>query len=74
LRELEKCEGQNICLSCYWAFPEKYNHVAMRQIRRVDLVWQGEEVAQYDRLKTDAARAGLEIPHFVKEVLAKALK
>jgi hypothetical protein len=46
----------------------------MRQIRRVDLVWQGEEVAQYDRLKTDAARAGLEIPHFVKEVLAKALK
>jgi hypothetical protein len=76
----EHCENwksakdKNFCLSCYWAFPEKYNHVAMRQIRRVDLVWQGEEVAQYDRLKTDAARAGLEIPHFVKEVLAKALK
>src|ERR1035438_8358809 len=57
----EHCENwkstkdKNICLSCYWAFPEKYSHVAMRQIRRVDLVWQGEEVAQYEKLKADAA-------------------
>ena len=76
----EHCENwnstkdKNICLSCYWAFPEKYSHVAMRQIRRVDLVWQGAEVAQYDKLKADAAKAGLEIPQFVKEVLANTLK
>jgi hypothetical protein len=76
----EHCENwkstkdKNICLSCYWAFPENYNHVAMRQIRRVDLVWQGAQVAQYDKLKADAAKADLEIPQFVKEVLAVALK
>jgi len=46
----------------------------MRQIRRIDLVWQGEEVAQYDRLKADAAKSGLEIPQFVKDILAKVLK
>jgi hypothetical protein len=46
----------------------------MQQIRRVDLVWQGEEVTQYNKLKSDAAKAGLEIPQFVKEVLARALK
>ena len=46
----------------------------MRQIRRVDLVWQGEEVAQYDKLKSDAAKSGVEIPQFVKEVLAKVMK
>jgi hypothetical protein len=75
----EHCENwkstkdRNICLSCYWAYPEKYSHVAMRQIRRVDLVWQGAEVAQYDKLKVDAAESGLEIPQFVKEVLARAL-
>ena len=74
----EHCENwknkkdKNICLSCYWAYPENYNHVAMRQIRRIDLVWQGEEVGQYEKLKTDAAKSGLEIPQFVKEVLAKA--
>jgi DNA adenine methylase len=50
------------------------NHVAMRQIRRIDLVWQGEEVAQYDKLKSDAEKSGVAIPDFVKEVLAKALK
>ena len=45
----------------------------MCQIRRVDLVWQGQEVKQYDRLKSDAAMAGLEIPQFGKAILAKAL-
>ncbi len=76
----EHCENwkmikdKNICLSCYWAFPEKYNHVAMRQIRRIDLVWQGEEIQQYEKLKSDAAKSGLELPQFVKDVLAKALK
>jgi hypothetical protein len=46
----------------------------MRQIRRTDLIWQGEAVPQYEKLKSDAAKSGFEIPQFVKEVLAKALK
>ncbi|MGA3283999.1 MAG: hypothetical protein ABSD57_06040 [Verrucomicrobiota bacterium] len=45
----------------------------MRQIRRIDLLWQGEEVRQYEKLKSDAIQSGLEIPQFVKDVLAKAL-
>jgi hypothetical protein len=45
----------------------------MRQIRRIDLIWQGDEIAQYDKLKTDAAKSGLEIPQFVKDILAKTL-
>ncbi len=76
----EHCENwksikdKNICLSCYWAYPEEYTHVAMRQIRRIDLVWQGKEVAQYDKLRSGAAQSGLEIPRFVKDILVKALK
>ena len=75
----EHCENwrnlkqREICLSCYWAYPEKYTHVAMQQLRRVDLIWQGADTAQYERLKADAATAGMEIPDFVKEVLRKAL-
>ncbi|HEX9973149.1 MAG TPA: hypothetical protein VGD14_13845 [bacterium] len=42
------------CLNCYWAYPEDYSHIARQQIRRVDLIWQGEEVDQYERLKSDA--------------------
>lgn len=76
----EHCENwrnikqRSVCLSCYWAFPENYSHVAMRQIRRIDLIWQGEETIQYEKLKSDAAKSGAEIPQFVKEILAKALK
>ncbi len=74
----EHCENwksikdKNVCLSCYWAYPEKYDHVAMRQIRRIDLVWQGEEVAQFDKLKADARKSGLEIPQFVKRSSQKS--
>ena len=45
----------------------------MQQLRRVDLLWQGDETKQYDRLKADAAAAGLAIPDCVKDVLRKAL-
>lgn len=64
---------REVCLTCYWASPENHAHIAMQQLRRVDLLWQGAETAQYDRLKADAAQAGLAIPDFVKQVLRKAL-
>jgi len=75
----EHCENwrtqkdREVCLSCYWAYPESHTHVAMKQLRRVDLLWQGDEAAQYERLKADAAQAGMAIPDFVKEVLRRAL-
>lgn len=76
----EHCENwrnqknKEICLSCYWAFPEHYSHIAMRQVRRLDLMWQGSEIEKYERLKIDAQQAGMTMPDFVKDVLAKTLK
>lgn len=73
----EHCENwktdkdKSVCLSCYWAFPEKYTHVAMHPIRRLDLMWQGDEVASYDKLKKDAKQASKSLPDFVKEILSK---
>jgi hypothetical protein len=75
----EHCENwknlkqREICLTCYWAYPENHTHVAMEELRRLDLIWQGASTAQYERLKADAAQAGLAIPDFVKEVLRKQL-
>ncbi len=75
----EHCENwttkkdKKICLSCYWAYPEDYSHVAMRQIRRLDLVWEGDDVTSYDRLKEDAAAYGASLPEFVKEIIRKHL-
>ncbi len=75
----EHCENwqtlrkKNICLSCYWAYPEDYEHVAMRQLRRVDLIWQNQEVGKYERLKNDAKVSGQTIPDFIKKIIEKAL-
>lgn len=65
---------KEVCLSCYWAFPGNYSHVTRRQIRRLDLMWQGDEIEKYENLKSDAKKAGMTIPNFVKDVLAKTIK
>ena len=71
----EHCENwkrtkqRNVCLSCYWAYPESYSHVAMRQIRRLDLIWAGNSVPQYDKLKEVAAADRVSLPEFVKEAI-----
>ena len=75
----EHCENWNgkrdhrICRTCYWAYPENYSHVAMRRIRRMDLMWAGDSVTQYDKLREDADVCGISLPDFVKEVLRRRM-
>lgn len=75
----EQCENWNaikdkaICLSCYWAYPENYSHIAMLPIRRLDLIWQGKEIATYEKLKAEANSHNKELPLFVKEILEREL-
>ena len=51
-----KLKKLDTCLSCYWANPDAYTHVAMQPERRVDIVWKGEEVNAFARLKRTADR------------------
>jgi len=46
----------------------------MRQVRRIDLIWQNKEVGQYEKLKSDAKKSGQAIPNFIKQLIKKALK
>ena len=64
-----KLKETEVCRNCYWAFPESYSHIAMRDIRRLDLLWSGEEIAQYEVLKKEAARVNEEMPEYVKNTL-----
>lgn len=64
-----------VCQSCYWAYPEAYTHVAMRDMRRLDLLWVGEEeAAEYELLVQAAQEAGQPLPDFVKAVLRQHLR
>lgn len=76
----EHCENwvsikkRNICSDCYWAYPENYSHIAMRQLRRVDLLWQEDEIGQYESLKEKAAAYEKDMPEFIKEIINDELK
>jgi hypothetical protein len=76
----EKCENwnsqkdKNICLTCYWAYPENYEHIAMVQIRRLDIIFRGDEVSVYDALKKQAAHENKEIQEIVKKLVEKNIK
>jgi hypothetical protein len=76
----EHCENwksikdKSICLSCYWAYPENYTHVAMQQLRRIDLMWQGENIEIYEILKQQAVRLNKEIPEFIKEIIEREIR
>ncbi len=38
------------------------------------LIWQAEEIPQYERLKRDAMVSQRKIPDFIKEIIERALK
>jgi hypothetical protein len=63
-----------VCRSCYWAYPESYSHVATLAQRRLDIVWAGEEVAEYGVAQKEATKADKTMPDFVKTALRMALK
>ena len=62
-------QDQSICQTCMWAFPEAYDHIAMQQVRRVDLQWLGDDVAAFDALKARADAAGKSLSAYIKELV-----
>ncbi|MDZ7958106.1 MAG: HNH endonuclease [Aulosira sp. DedQUE10] len=72
-QNLNQIKDKSICLSCYWAYPESYTHIAMRQVRRIDLMWQGEDIGIYERLKQQAVELNKEIPEFIKEIIEREI-
>jgi hypothetical protein len=62
------------CLTCYWANPELHTHVAMEELRRVDLVFSGEETKAFDRLRKKIQRAGQSVPEGIKQLLSDSGK
>jgi hypothetical protein len=76
----EHCENWNrlkdktICLSCYWAYPENYTHIAMQQVRRIDLMWEGDETEIYERLRQQAISLEKEIPALIKEIIEREMR
>ncbi len=65
----------DICATCYWAFPEEYTHIALKDYRRLEIVWLGqEEVANHTKLRALANRNAVVLPLYAKAALAEHVK
>lgn len=63
----------DICKNCYWAYPENYTHIATNEIRRLDLIWRGKEVKQYEALKRKSEDSEIQLPDYVKNIIKSHL-
>ena len=63
-----------ICRNCFWAYPDNYNHVAMQEQRRTDIVWQGSDVAIHDALALEAEALKIDLPELMKKLGRNRLK
>jgi hypothetical protein len=62
-----------VCQTCYWANPQDYMHIALREVRRTDILWDTDEIEAYERLKQSALQNQVAIPDHVKEIIRKHL-
>jgi hypothetical protein len=73
-RNWVEIKSVDVCRSCYWAEPTNYSHVAMEPQRRVDLVWIGDEVSQFERIKIKATSHKRSVPDEIKQLLKRGTK
>lgn len=58
----------SVCETCFWAFPENYKHIATEEIRRTDIIWQGNDVPVHDRLKEKANKLGIDVAELLRRL------
>ena len=64
-------KSPSVCTHCYWAYPDNYTHVALREVRRLDILWDEDEVKTYEELKRIAEEQEVEIPDYVKRIIER---
>lgn len=60
-----------ICRTCYWAYPESYTHVAMKEMRSINVTWEGSEVAEYDRMESSCRENGKTVQDYLKGIITE---
>lgn len=63
-----------VCQDCYWANPEQHSHVAMEQIRRLDILFTGAEVEAFDSFRAARAKQGLNAQQAIKKLVLELRK
>lgn len=72
----EHCENWKrkdpyFCLRCFWAHPENYSHIAGLERRAVYLMFSGEEIQDYDKLRSLAGDLPAQV--IIKQIIHEKL-
>lgn len=68
---LKNDRDQKLCVTCFWAYPENYTHICLKEQRRLDVVWSGVEVVLFDKLSMYCQKKGVTIQDYIKSLLRK---
>ena len=61
------------CMKCYWGNPSNYDHIALQEIRRLELVWQDDEIKYFKALQKEAEESNLQLSQHIKSLIERHL-
>ena len=61
-------KDKSICQSCYYAFPEKYTHIAGIQERKINIVFRNQDIDLYEQIAKQANMENISIQDFIKRI------
>lgn len=70
-QNLNEFHDREICRKCFWASPEKYSHICLKEQRRIDVVWSDAETKNFDLLKEYCEKKDVTIQEHIKSLLDK---
>ena len=73
-RNFRELRDPAVCMTCFWAHPEEYQHIAMEQMRRTDIAWTGDDVPIHDCLEARANRIGISVAELLLRMARRAAK
>jgi len=62
-------KGVSTCLTCYWANPLQYEHVALKQVRRTDILWEANELEVHAKVQKASEQQNMTIQDYIKSLL-----
>jgi hypothetical protein len=60
---------RTLCETCYWANSTQYDHIALQAVRRLELIWQQEDLHFFEILKAQAHKGNIELSEYVKKLI-----
>lgn len=68
-RNWREKQNADVCRACYWGSPSLHTHIALVEIRRVEVTWTGEEVGVLDRFGISCRKSGTSIQQAIKDMI-----